>query len=312
MIALEKRIGKGDVNRQRIEERLYNLQAGFSGETQYDKYLAEFKPPYPHAILHDVTLCDDDVFFQMDSILITPAFILISEVKNIAEKIIVKSNPLQFIKEYSNGRRLPLKNPIVELDRKIFHLESWLKKRNIDIPIKGIVAFAYNNELLIEETPSMDIMFTYEISAHLRTLPVTREILNKPEIHRLAKKIKSSHQEFNPFPMIKKYNIHPAHIKPGVICPVCNKLHMMWEQKRWNCSHCGHNGKNDHEHALQDWSMLIKNNITNKEFCYFTKLESRHVAKKMLARSPIELNGFGAGAKYEILLPSSIHVKSKQ
>ncbi|WP_262173691.1 nuclease-related domain-containing protein [Saccharococcus sp. Marseille-Q5394] len=140
LIALEKRIGKGDVNRQRIEERLYNLQAGFSGETQYDKYLAEFKPPYPHAILHDVTLCDDDVFFQMDSILITPAFILISEVKNIAEKINVKSNPLQFIKEYSNGRRLPLKNPIVELDRKIFHLESWLKKRNIDIPIKGIVA----------------------------------------------------------------------------------------------------------------------------------------------------------------------------
>ena len=103
-------------------------------------------------------------------------------------------------------------------------MDSWLKKRNIEIPIKGIVAFAYNNELLIEETPSMDIMFTYEIAAHLRTLPVTQEILNKPEIHRLAKKIKSNHQEFNPFPITKRYNIHPAKIKPGVICPVCNQF----------------------------------------------------------------------------------------
>ncbi|HEX5564644.1 MAG TPA: nuclease-related domain-containing protein, partial [Sporosarcina sp.] len=85
LVALEKRLERGDVNRSKIEERLYNLQAGFAGETQYDKYLSEFKPRYPHAILHDVTLCEEDVFFQMDSILITPAFIVISEVKNIAE-----------------------------------------------------------------------------------------------------------------------------------------------------------------------------------------------------------------------------------
>lgn len=312
LVALEKRLERGDVNRSKIEERLYNLQAGFAGETQYDKYLSEFKPRYPHAILHDVTLCEEDVFFQMDSILITPAFIVISEVKNIAEKIIVKSSPLQFIKEYSSGKRLPLKNPIVELERKIFHLGSWLKMRNIEIPIKGVVTFAYNNELLIEETTSMEIIFTYEIAAHLRTLPVTKEILSKLEIHRLARDIKSSHKEFNPFPITKRYNIHPAKIMPGVICPACSNLHMSWEQKKWNCPHCGHTGKKEHENALRDWSMLIKNSITNKEFCYFTKLDSRHVAKKMLARSPIELSGFGAGAIYEIIMQPSWEVKIKQ
>lgn len=312
LIALEKRLGRGDEIRSKIEERLYNLQAGFAGETQYDKYLAEFKPRYPHAILHDVTLCEDGIFFQMDSILITPAFIVISEVKNIAEKIVVKSNPLQFIKEYSNGKRLPLRNPIVELERKIFHFENWLKKRNIEIPIKGVVTFAYNNELLIEESPSMDIMFTYEIAAYLRTLPITQEILNKQEIHRLAKKIKSSHHEFNPFPMIKRYNIQPAEIRPGVLCPACSNLYMIWEQKKWNCPHCGHTGKIEHEYTLKEWSMLIKNSITNKEFCYFTMLNSRHVAKKMLARSPIQLSGFGRGAIYEIIMEPSASMKAKQ
>lgn len=312
LLALDKRLRKGDKDRLKIEERLYNLQAGFGGETQYDKYLTEFKPRYPHAILHDVTLCEDNIFFQMDSVLITPAFIVISEVKNLAEKIVVKSNPFQFIKEYPDGKRQPLKNPIVELERKIYLFENWLKKRKIEIPIKGIVAFAYNNELNIEETPSMDIMFTYEVAAHFRSLPVTKEILNKPEIHSIARKIANSHQEYNPFPLIKRFDIQPAHILPGVICPTCNHLPMIWMQKKWICHPCGYAGKNDHESALKDWSMLIKNSITNREFRYFTQLENRNTAKKLLARSPIELQGLGRSSKYAIILEHFNQIEGRQ
>lgn len=312
LIALEKRLRKGDENRTRIEERLYNLQAGFSGETQYDKYVTEFKPRYPHAILHDVTLCEDDIFFQMDSVLITPACIVISEVKNLAEKIIVKSNPLQFIKEFSNGKRQPLRNPIVEVERKIYLFDSWLKRHKIEIPIKGIVTFAYNNELNIEETPNMDIMFTYEIAAYFRSLPVTKEILNKPEIHLLARKIVNSHQEFNPFPLLKRFEINPTHIVPGVICPQCNHIPMKWVQKKWICQTCAYTGKNEHETAIKDWSMLIKNSITNREFRYFTQLENRNTAKKLLARSPIELQGIGRSSKYEIILDHFIQREERQ
>ncbi|WHT48332.1 nuclease-related domain-containing protein [Sporosarcina thermotolerans] len=261
--------------------------------------------------MHDVTLCEDNIYFQMDSILITPAFIVISEVKNIAEKIIIKSKPLQFIKEYSTGKRVPLQNPIVELERKIYLLDSWLKRQKVEIPIKGIVAFAYNNELSIEENPSMDIMFTNEVAAHLRSLQVNKELLYKSEIHSLARKIVKYHQEYNPFPLIKRYNIHPAHIIPGVICSKCDQLKMNWLQKKWRCPHCGHTGKNDHEGALKDWSMLVKNNITNREFRYFTQLENRNTAKKLLARSPIELSGNGRASKYEIVLDPFIHTEVK-
>ncbi|WP_339249376.1 nuclease-related domain-containing protein [Sporosarcina sp. FSL W8-0480] len=304
LIALLKRMGKGDERRTKIEERLYNLQAGFGGESQYDKYLTEFRPDYPHAILHDVTLCDDNTFFKMDSILITPAFILISEVKNIAEKIVVKSNPLQFIKEYPSGKRVPLKNPIVEVERKMFHLNNWLKKHKITIPIKGLIAFAYNNELLIEEPPSMHIMFTYEVAAHLRTLSVTQRILDKPKIHSLAQKMVRNHKEFHPFPLINKYNIHLNDIKTGVFCPICSGLSMMWEHQKWRCKSCGHTGKKEHQNALTDWSMLIKENITNKEFCYFTRLNDRHIAKRLLATSSAKLTGNGRGSRYNIVLCS--------
>lgn len=87
LTALEKRLRKDDRNRQRIKEKLYNLEAGYGGECQYDKYLTEFKPRYPHAILHDVTLIYDNIYFQMDSLLITPSFIMISEVKTLQRKL---------------------------------------------------------------------------------------------------------------------------------------------------------------------------------------------------------------------------------
>lgn len=301
LIALERRLVRENVNRQRIREKLYNLEAGYGGECQYDKYLTEFKPRYPHAILHDVTLKHDNIFFQMDSLLITPSFIVVSEVKNIAEKIIVKSNPLQFIKEYDSGQRMPLRSPITEVERKIYFLENWLLERNVKIPIKGLVAFAYNNEMQIEEKPNMEIMFTYDVPGHLRTLPIEQEILGSHEIRSLANEIDKSHKNFNPFPMTKRFDIDPVEIVPGVICKKCGKFNVKWINRRWQC-HSWHVGKDEHMAAIEDWFMLIKKTMTNREFRYFAQLECRHVAKHLLGNAPTKLIGRGQNAHYELLI----------
>lgn len=302
LIALERRLRRGNENKQGIKEKLYKLEAGYSGECQYDKYLTEFKPRYPHAILHDVTLNYDGIYFQMDSILITPSFIMISEVKNLAEKIIVKTKPLQFIKEYTTGKRKPFRNPITEVERKIYLLENWLHERNIQVPVRGLVAFAYNNEMQIEESPSMDIMFTYDVVAHLRSLPVHQDILSQNEIRSLAYEMLRKHREFNPFPMVQRYNIHPAEIMPGVICTKCGNFKMKWETRKWCCSSCGHKGVDEHKAAIEDWYTLIKCTMTNREFRYFTQNECRHVAKYLLGKASTKLVGRGRNAHYEFLM----------
>ncbi|WP_262174331.1 nuclease-related domain-containing protein [Saccharococcus sp. Marseille-Q5394] len=299
---MERRLRQDNQNRQRIKEKLYYLEAGYGGECQYDKYITEFKPRYPHAILHDVTLIHDGIYFQMDSLLITPSFIIISEVKNIAEKIIVKSNPLQFIKEYTSGQRMPLRNPITEVERKNYLLENWLLEKNIKIPVEGLVAFAYNNEMQIEEKPNMEIMFTYDVPAHLRSLAVNPEILSGHDIRSLAYEIYKSHMEFNPFPMTKRFDIHPAEIIPGVICSECGKFNMKWESRKWKCHSCGQDGKDEYKAAIEDWFMLIKNTMTNREFRYFTQLECRHVAKHLLGKAQTKLIGHGRNAHYEFLM----------
>ncbi|WP_188006750.1 NERD domain-containing protein [Sporosarcina sp. ANT_H38] len=283
---------------QRIKEDFRIRKAGYGGEQHSDKHLLEFKPRYPHAILHDICLKQNGVYFQMDSIIITPAFILIIEVKNIAGKIIVKSNPTQFIQESPTAERKVLNNPISQLERKKLFLDDWLKQRKIDIPISGIVAFAFTNELLFENDPPMKIIFTNEVSTYLYSLKVQNEIMSKNAIRQLAFELTNNHQEYDPFPLTKSMRISPTDILPGVICPICSSKGMQWKNRKWACQKCKHIGTDYHVAALEDWIYLIGNRITNRDFRGFMLLNDRQVTARFLARSGLTHKGKGKGSFY--------------
>jgi hypothetical protein len=296
--ALIPRLHPSHTEIPRIREEFRVRKAGYGGEKHFDKHLLDFKPQYPHAILHDICLKQNGVYFQMDSILITPAFILIIEVKNIAGKIIVKSNPTQFIQESPTGERKVLKNPIAELDRKQLFLTEWLRQRKIDIPISGLVAFAFTNELILENVPETKIAFTNEVPTYLYSLPVHKEIMSKDAIRKLAFELKNNHQEYDPFPLTKLMNISSTDILPGVICPACNSRGMQWRHRKWACQKCNHRGSDYQGAALADWIYLINNRITNRDFRNFMLLNDRQVTKRFLARSGLSHEGKGKGSFY--------------
>ena len=152
------------------------------------------------------------------------------------------------------------------------------------------MAFAYNNEMQIEQKPDMDIMFTYDVSAHFRSLTITKEILGSQKIRSLAYQINKCHKDFNQFPMAKRFDIHPAEILTGVMCRECNKFTMKWRERKWRCNACGRVGGDEYKASVEDWFMLIKNTMTNREFRYFTQLECSHVAKHLLGNAPTRVN----------------------
>ncbi|MBE1555667.1 nuclease-related domain-containing protein [Sporosarcina limicola] len=296
--ALIRRLHPRHEKSSRIIEDYKNRKAGFGGEKHFDKQMLEFRPPYPHAILHDVCLKHDGIYFQMDSILITPESINIFEVKNIAGKIIVTADPTQFIKVLPSGERKVIKNPIIELDRKKFHLTNWLKQRNIDMPIIGMVVFAYYNELSVEVIPETEIMFAYEVPSYLRKLVIKNKNLDKHKIRKLAIELKNNHLEYNPFPMIKNLDIAQIDILSGVICNVCGHYNMLWVKKKWNCPRCGHTETRWQTDILSDWLCLIDNKISNQQFRSFALLPNQQVAKRLLNHPNLSPKGKGRGSYY--------------
>ncbi|GEN83361.1 nuclease [Sporosarcina luteola] len=293
LLGLQSLINRLSTNHKhyaRIEEDLRKRKAGFSGETNFDRHILEFRPTYPIGLLHDLCLIYKGIYFQMDSLLIKPDGIIIFEVKNLAGKITVKAKPTQFIQENKEGRRI-IQSPITELERKKILLDGWLNERGMTLPIKGIIGLAYTNELYIEDESSTEISFNQEIPIRLYNIPVEQELLSHSQIREIAHDMANSHQEYNPFPLTKTMGIAPEDIMPGVICPNCQYRGMKWHLKKWNCLECTHFSSDSHHDLLTDWFYLMDNKITNRQFRSFSKIGDRSVAKRLLIKSGLNMKG---------------------
>ncbi len=300
--ALERRLPRHHEIHRTISEELYNTQAGFYGEVEYDRYMKEVRTDYPHAILHDLYLQQDGVYFQLDSLFISPESITISEIKNRADKIIVTEKPTQFLQADKQGEAKPFRNPISEVDRKTQFLERWLQQRNIQIPVKGILVFAYNNHMKIEGEPSLPIFTSYEAPIHFRAQTIQKPVLTASEIRKLANTLVLEHREFNPFPLLPSYRIESSLLKRGVFCLVCkNPTIMAWTALRWECRGCGTRNKDSHLATIDEWFMLMPDKLTNKNFSDFADIPDRHTAKRLLARARLKHQGTGRGSHYELL-----------
>lgn len=284
-----------------IQDELYKVRAGYGGELEYDRCMKEVHTDFPHAILHDLSLQQNGVQFQIDSLFIAPDRIIITEVKNIADKIIVKANPTQFLKESQTGTRAVFRNPISEVERKIHFLNNWLSAFDIHLPVTGLITFAHNNEILIEEQPTMPILPNYEAPAFFRELPLESSILSKQDIQKVADIFLKHHQDYDPFPLTSRYGIHPTELNNGVLCCNCpNEQVVVREGNVWSCPLCSHKSRVPYEQAIEEYFMLVGKSLTNREFCGFTGLTCRHTAKRLLSSPLLQKVGTRKATTYTL------------
>lgn len=300
LLGLESLIVRLPINHyqySRIEEDLRKIKAGYAGELNFDKHINEFRPDYPIAVLHDICLQQNGVYFQMDSVIILPDRILIFEIKNLAGTIKVKTDPTQFIQE-NNGERKIISNPLTELDRKKIFLDRWLKDRGVSTTIEGIVGLAFTNELYIERELNTIVAFTQEIPIKLYDFAIGDTQLTHKDIKRIANDMTKLHQEYNPFPLAKSIFVPVHDIKVGVICKKCDRGIMKWGMRKWRCEICSYTSSDSHLNLLDDWFCLISNTITNSQFRYFSTVNDRSVAKRMLQNAGLQMKGKTSNSVY--------------
>ena len=83
--AVLRRLPTGHPQKEQIENELGITLAGYHGEQSINYYL-NFLPPENYLIMHDLRLKSprSDTYFQIDTLILHPAFLLIIEVKNFA------------------------------------------------------------------------------------------------------------------------------------------------------------------------------------------------------------------------------------
>ncbi|WP_406945302.1 nuclease-related domain-containing protein [Halobacillus sp. SY10] len=280
-----------------VEEMLSTKQAGWNGEKSLDFHLDYLKEP--HSILHNLRLHDGHHFFQIDTLILFPTFILIIEAKNMKGQISIHRSKKEMRRDLEG-----FQDPVEQAERQRDLLEEWLLRHmGLTVPVDFLVVFT--NRRCTLEFDSFDsrihekvIRATSLVGAIERKNEFYQEeVLTRVEMMRVGHAFADAHQELVPDYM-KRFNLNHSDLQKGVRCPECGKYFMRRAKKRWICTVCDHHSYDAHEQALREYAVLVSKIISNKEAQDFLRITSRYVVYRILSAYAESTTGGGKYIKY--------------
>lgn len=290
MLILEALLRRLPYNHQKypqILEELGRRQAGYHGEKSLDYYYREL-PHQKYMILHDLNLPDGDYNCQIDTLLLTPEFILAIDVKNMAGKLIFDTDTEQFM-QINNGNEKGYPYPIAQAERHQKYLQKLLAKHDFPpVPVvylvvisSGYTSYAVTGKNAHKVRPCVckgDI-FLNKIS--LLEKQYSKPLLTAKDLKKLCRLLVKKNTLPTSY-VLNKYGIQRSDLLTGVHCPSFSNHSLIRKNQNWYCPSCDIFSKDAHINALKDYFLLFGPTITNKQFREFAHIKSRDVAKRIL------------------------------
>jgi Nuclease-related domain len=291
-------------NRDEIQEALRKHVSGYRGEQSLD-YFFRYLPPINLNLLHQIRLLHQEYFFQIDSLIITPNFILIIECKNVAGHCYFES-PFDPMIRTLNDTREAFDNPVEQVKRQSYHLMSILSMLKYPrIPIESLVVMT-NPKAITEFHPTYKearskVIKSSGLVTKFEEISLKHEKvhLTPKEIKRIIKYLIKNHIPENP-DVCGRFQIDTNHLLRGVFCPNCEPALLCRHKRTWYCSTCKKNFNKAHVAALIDYALLISTTISNKECKDFLKLPSRSQAYHLLMSLNLPYTGMRKSRIYHL------------
>ncbi|MGG1575053.1 nuclease-related domain-containing protein [Fictibacillus sp. NRS-1165] len=286
--ALLRRLPPEHPKRPIISDHLARRMAGYKGELALDYHLKFLHKKNCH-ILHDLRLKDGDYFFQIDTLILSPSYILILEVKNISGTLVFDPNFTQLIR-VSGEKEEGFPDPILQVERQGTQLQEWLSNHKLPkVPIERLVIISNPNTVIKNTLLKLDPATAKHV-IHSANLPskIKRyekkhaiEQLNPQQLKKLSRKLVNSHIPDDP-QILQKFQLSSKEILTGVVCPECFMLPMHRMNAKWVCTKCGSFSKDAHVAAIMDYKLLFGLLITNCQLRSFLHLPSISVSTRIL------------------------------
>jgi len=300
--ALLQRIPQDHPKRPQIQVELVKRKKGYRGELSLNYYLELIDTP-EFLILHDIRLTDGKSFFQIDTLIITPYFYLILEIKNITGTLYFEDDSNQMIRTLNNEEE-GMHNPILQSLRHSRQFKNWLTQRKLPLlPIEHLVIISDPKTIIKASRPSIftkvmhsaNLPFTFEKFQNRHT----KESLTMKEMKRIAGTIEKHDTPKKPDPLVQ-FSISQTEILRGVHCPKCSALPIERKRGYWYCDNCYTKSQDAFIQALQDYSLLIKPVFTNEEIRDFLQIPSSKFVFRLIKTMNLEYVGEKKGRMYRL------------
>ncbi|PKG24860.1 nuclease-related domain-containing protein [Niallia nealsonii] len=282
----------------KVAEDGKKMLAGFKGEKSLTYYLNFI--PDDCFIFHDLRLQNGHTYFQMDYLVLTSSFALIIECKNFYGELHFDTSFNQMIRTV-NDQSEAFVDPISQVKRQRHQLFHFFKKHNLPLlPIESLVVIS-NSSTIIKGDPSIknSVIHSHHLLERWKSLVsyYKKPAIDKKMLQKTGKILFKNHC-IDDIDILSKYSLELSDIISGVQCPSCLCFAMFRKQRRWICPHCGASDQISHVQALNDYFLLIKPTIKNKEFREFMHVSSIDAASKMLIRLNLPFSGINKGRVY--------------
>jgi hypothetical protein len=301
--ALLRRLPSSHQKYQQILDECGRRQAGYLGEKSLDYYYRDL-PHQKYMILHDLNLPDGDYNCQIDTLLLTPEFALIIEVKNMAGKLIFDTENEQFT-QINNDTEKGYPDPIAQSERHKVYLEKLMASHRFPpVPVDYLVVISnsYASYVITGKNSHKVKTRVCKSDAFLNKIHFFEKLYTKPILHaKDLRKLSRLLVKMNKVPtsyILKKYGIIKGDLLTGVYCPNCNHYPLIRMKKKWYCTSCDTFSKDSHINALKDYFLLFDSKITNQQFREFAQVKSHDTAKRLLHSVNLNYSGTKKGRAY--------------
>lgn len=307
----ETLVGRLDKNHPKfpeVEGNLKKLSAGYRGEKTVD-YFLNLLPSKRHHIFQGLRLPIGNNFFQIDSLLMSTKSGLLIESKNFAGTLLFEKNQLTRTLKGTDEIEI-FQNPLTQANRHKILLKYLFEKNKIPIiPIEHLVCIANTSSNIIissgyteaEKRITRAENLLHKIEENDKFY--TKDLLDQKTLGKLSKFLINNNTPLIP-DILQKYGIDQSEIT-GVQCPRCFIIPMLYQGRYWECLSCQMRARDPFIKAINDYFLLIKPTITNKELVDFLHLPSARAATYLFTFLKFPFTGTNKGRVYHqpILFP---------
>lgn len=227
-----RRLPKNHKKWSEIQGNLKKIRTGYKGECELDYHL-KFLPEGEYYILCDVRIpLDEDLTFQLDTLILTPQFALIIESKNIYGTLYFDHNSKQVFRTF-DGKKEGLPDPVQQVKRQKILFQRWLARHmNKSVPVHTLISIGLPGTIIETSDQSKQL---FDKVLHAEHIPdkILHLIQKHPTQSLTSYQIKKVYtlmlEQYTPhsFDALAFYKIPPADLITGIPCPNCIRTPML-------------------------------------------------------------------------------------
>lgn len=267
---------------EKVQHHLRSINAGFGGEQYVDERLRHMNWDVPHFIVGDLNVASGRTFCQIDTLVFTPHYVLVLEVKNFSGTLQFQGNRYQMTRITREGDEEGFDSPVSQVLRAVNETEILLRKAGLSLPIFRAVVLPYARTIVKGTPDHVPIVFSKALPLFISNLPTTNPLVATEDLQFAAEKIASFHQPFIPKNFSSRYEFTLSDLRTGVICSDCGRSAAKQSIRAHYCHACQMPILDGYVSALRDWRDFISPLIRSSECQTFLQLPNKNATYYVL------------------------------